>query len=131
MHYNKNSAIIGTWTFRRSISDALRKNNYLAQGKLTISPFHWVETGTMNNMPFHQHYYIRMSSTFTILFADGSIFYKLEDIHKPKRITYLCKNDVYNGIWLLKEKMLKLQWNIKGPRKNYRMISTYRKLYEN
>ncbi len=128
MHMTKFQAILGSWSFTRSIVENVCNTHYTAQGQLSITRDTWFERGVMNGMSFHQRYCLSMDCGFSVMFADGSAFYNLQDIHQPQCMHHTCSKDTYKGTWLLQERRLTLRWDVMGPRKNYSTTTRYCKL---
>ncbi len=120
---------MGTYIFNRTIDDRYANTRHVASGTLHITPTTWQENGvlhSLNDSPFYQNYDLEfIDNGLCVSYANGGVFYHLPQIDGIHHITHNCGDDMYRGIWTYINKTLDLTWEVKGPRKEYTMCSTY------
>ena len=128
MMTKKQPFLMGTWQFTRHIDDKILQCPTKAEGTLTITQNTWQESGTMNGMNFCVEYALEFqeSGGMIVNFPDGRLFYTLTPINENASIDHLCGDDFYKGEWIYHNThSFDLIWTVKGPRKNYRMVTQY------
>ena len=74
-----------------------------------------------------QSYLYEITGTHTaeVYFSDGRLFHHLDLKDGACDVSHLCGEDMYKGKYLLNTpNSLEIQWSVKGPRKNYELLST-------
>ena len=120
---------IGTYTFQRTIDDRYSRITHQASGMLHICQTAWNENGvlhSLDNAPFYQRYLLDFTAEgVCVSYPNGAEFYRLPHIHGTHHIRHQCGDDVYQGTWAYETTTLHLSWDVKGPRKEYTMITVY------
>lgn len=148
--------LVGRWSLSRIIYDYASETIYTASGHATFDPkknrgskedvlvYH--EAGILNlislqrELRFYKSYaYKGSDNQINIYFNDGDTKGKLfQKIYPPKPKTagpwngtkHLCHLDTYYGIYHFKNKKeFQVQYNVEGPNKKLKIVSTYNKSF--
>lgn len=77
---------------------------------------------------FRGYHYRFAGGRMQIDHADGSPFVSVDLNSGWARVEHLCGRDLYRGRFRFDSKgALWIAWEVRGPRKDYRMVTVYRK----
>lgn len=121
----------GAWFYTREVvedggplAQVMGRAVWTAQG----TGLRYTETGEMR-LPGHAPMRVERSYHWDVdlgvFFADGRFFH-----HVPRNgggVAYWCDPDQYDGCYEFKDwPAFSMTWRVQGPRKDYRMTTTYR-----
>ena len=126
----------GTWKFDRAITghgSMKGTANFRNTAPETLdydeSGIHAAKGGVVD---FYQSYiYVRQDGEILVTFKDGRPFHRLDFARSPENLltataVHLCGDDVYSGHYVfLDNDNFSLRWDVKGPRKDYMIETTY------
>jgi len=80
-----------------------------------------------------EYWYVQNNQTISKLFSDDRLFYTLHTKRKFDTIyahgKHQCAQDVYTALYLMKDSHhFRLIYTVKGPRKDYQIITHYTKM---
>ncbi|MBT4879691.1 MAG: hypothetical protein HON43_01795 [Alphaproteobacteria bacterium] len=130
------SFLRGQWTLARSVTDFRDEKTFSLKGiasyegdfPILIYNEEGKGIGPQFENDFFQSYTYKFNtiSTADILFTDGRFFHELCLEKGPCLTEHKCNQDIYQGSFTcLSHTQLKMCWHVKGPRKDYEIISTY------
>ena len=128
----------GTWRLARIIEDRRTQTSGFLRGRAVFTPhrrgLRCREQGRMrlgpHEGPTHRtHFYeFPRKDLASVLFDDGRPFHDLDLTGGRWHCTHLCGADRYRGEFLvLGADVLAVRWEVTGPRKDYALVSRYRR----
>ncbi|MBV9592233.1 MAG: hypothetical protein JO147_00335 [Actinobacteria bacterium] len=128
--------LLGRWSLRRRVVDRHAGVTGRVEGTLELSAVgdevRWVETGTLRwlagDYPVTRELVItRDPSGWMVRFADGREFHPWLP---GMVVTHPCRADVYRGLITIDRRRTRLRvlWDVAGPSKNQRLVTTCRPL---
>ena len=143
MEQNKNidvgivfQVLRGTWAFDRAIEGhgSMKGTAHFCSAfpetlDYDESGIHAAKGGAVD---FYQSYmYVRQDGDILVTFKDGRPFHRLAFHRSPENLltataVHLCGDDVYSGQYVFRDNdNFSLCWDVKGPRKDYMIETTY------
>ena len=131
--------LAGRWRIVRRISDARAKMTGRLTGWAVFTPsaeglIH-DEAGDLGFGAYRgsvtrtYHLAIESPSTGMVHHADGSLFHALDLTSGMADILHRCGEDAYRGRYrVLGESRFTVSWQVTGPRKQYRLATSHRRL---
>ncbi len=130
---------LGHWTLARTIDDRQASRTGRLEGQATLvsqddTAALYEEEGTlqMDGQPdlIATRRYIWQDSgqgRITVHFDDGRVFHEIELDRKMPIAEHVCDPDFYHVTYdFSRWPDWSSEWRVRGPRKDYRMVSTYR-----
>lgn len=134
------SALAGTWSFRREVTDRASGLEGRAVGtarfESTGAGLDWTETGTLviDGHSFdakRRMAVVRDGESWQVLFEDGRPFHGLDLGRGRCSVNHPCGDDFYEGSLALSkfdgETTFVTEWKVKGPRKDQLIVTAYRR----
>lgn len=128
----------GRWTIERSVDDKLAKLEGRFAGAASLLPtpepgvLHYHESGTLSFGPFEHaaersyRWHCIAPDRARVYFHDGRYFHSLILRGTIAEVDHPCGRDSYRGRYLFESRDIwRLSWQVKGPRKDYTMQSTF------
>jgi hypothetical protein len=135
------AALIGTWSFDRTIADHRDVHQYVVKGSAHLKPVDeaicWHENGTLfrdgGEFPVMRTLLLRPDRSadasapyWRVEFDDGRPFH---DWQVGMPLLHLCAADTYRGLVTATDAdSWRITWNVSGPTKDYAMVTEYRRL---
>lgn len=133
----------GTWSLSRQITGTGKMNGkavFRLENPINLNRYHYREEGiltflTNQSLNFHREYvyeYDENHQIINVYFNENPLkfFHKLQfsTDFKSADASHLCINDRYDAYYtFLNENQFGLQYRVKGPKKDYQIISTFTK----
>ena len=131
----------GTWEIHRDIEDRMSNQNGTLDGTATLSPggfeggMIYRETGGLNlgedsdTMEATRIYlWNAHPSGIAVFFQDGKPFHVIEMDRSMPDAQHHCAPDMYHVVYdFNKWPNWNVQWRVRGPRKDYRMVTNYKR----
>jgi hypothetical protein len=126
--------LVGRWQLHRRISDRLLGAYGTVTGELVVIPdgdgVRWDERGTLRwagvERPVTRAYLLRPGAGgWQVLFADGRPFHPWLP---GQQVIHACRADVYTGLVALDPDRVRTLWDIRGPRKDQRLVTRFRRV---
>lgn len=128
----------GDWLINRAITDFRIMETGTLEGVAGFVPdgegLRYTERGTLrfaggSPMVAERSYLWRFAGDAVfVAYADGSPFHSFELTGGPEATPHLCGEDLYRGMYsFLRFPDWQVTWTVKGPRKNYRSVTQYRR----
>ena len=128
--------LTGAWQLRRTITDHRQQRTGRLTGTARFvgsgGEIMWAESGRLvmgaHDGEAWQHYTLRRKADggAAILFPDGRAFFDLPSAQTRVSVAHECPPDRYDGTLSVQDSdHWQLQWRVRGPRKDYAMVSDY------
>lgn len=126
------AGLTGDWSCRRLVYDGLSRAFLRGEGHCTFQPegkrLRQVESLVFNGLEASRTYLWEVRETAVwLLYEDGRPLVPVTDSQKDGR--HLCGQDLYEvrlSEWALR--CFTLSWRVQGPRKDYAMVTRYRRM---
>lgn len=129
----------GNWAFHRTVNGTSQMNGHASFVPLqdTVPAYSYYEKGTHKeaDLSFYREYiYCLTENGIEVYFASQKkkldFFYTLNfDSHKKANAQHVCGNDRYEAYYtFMNEKKFSLAFNVKGPRKDFVIQTTFLKI---
>ena len=128
----------GSWQISRQITDFRIVESGTLEGEVTFTPHAqgllYTERGTLRfaggaPMAAERSYIWSFTDTDVfVAYADGAPFHSFPMTGGPEATPHLCGEDMYRGTYsFVRFPDWKVTWSVKGPRKDYRSVTTYQR----
>ncbi len=133
------SAFHGNWQVTRRVRDLKAAALYRFSGQMRIRPVtaneaevqeQGVLSGPEGRFQAERRYLWRKEGDEIAVFhSDGSAFHRFSPQSGRLNVDHLCGADLYQGRYMLgRFPRWRLCWQVKGPRKDYRMLTCFQPL---
>jgi hypothetical protein len=123
--------LLGTWQLQRRVLDRLAGLHGTVSGTLQLCPTNspdtvrWFEQGTFHyaGAVFDAERELtvrRRADGWFVHFADGREFHPWTP---GEPVTHPCRADLYRGLVETSPHRLRMLWDVRGPRKDQRMVT--------
>jgi Family of unknown function (DUF6314) len=126
-------ALIGRWTLRRRLVDRRAAQSGVAHGTLTVAcdgeALSWHEEAVLHwaghTMPVTRDLRLEvLDGQWWTTFTDHRPFHPWE---LDEEVVHPCVADVYRGRLRMTDSTLRVLWDVTGPSKEQRIITTHRR----
>lgn len=129
----------GRWSITRTIDDAFSQSKVEFAGECIFEPkdgvLDYLETGTLHLesgaefLATRKYLWRQGDGVIEVSFEDGRLFHKIDCAQVASMDIHICGDDTYQvaydfALW----PNWTAVWNVKGPRKDYRMSSDHVRL---
>lgn len=130
--------LTGAWSVRRTIEDRILGETGAFNGIARFTPdaagLRWWEEGTMtfgaHEGPATRELLLREEDgRWVVRFDDGRLFHPLDLDAGRCAVEHPCRADLYTGDFhVVDDDTLDVVWQVRGPRKDLRLASRYRRV---
>ena len=125
----------GEWRINRQIEDFVASETSSFTGRAEFTPdgdrYAYFERGTLQTagrllLAERRYVWQREDEEISVLFEDGRPFHRFS-LEGDAEASHFCDPDTYDVNYSFAENAWSAVWRVKGPRKDYRMESSYQR----